>query len=69
MALEDRFIYRPLRVGGFVGMGSDVSIPTADGETLNGRYLTQAYAWINLLYLRGSRGNLATRAGVSEGAR
>ena len=41
MALEDRFIYRPLRVGGFVGMGSDVSIPTADGETLYGRYLTQ----------------------------
>jgi uncharacterized protein len=61
MPLEDRFIYRPVRAGQAAGLGGDVHITTADELTLHGRYALRAYAYFNVLYLHGSRGNLATR--------
>ena len=62
MPLEDRFIYRPKRVGHPAGLGTDVQVKTVDGLALHARYALRAYAYFNVLYLHGSRGNLATRA-------
>lgn len=62
MPLEDRFIYKPLRVGHVVGLGNDVELSTPDGEKLHGRYVMRPYAYFTLLYLHGSTGNLASRA-------
>lgn len=64
MPLEDRFIYRPKRVGHPAGLGTDVQIKTVDGVALHARYALRAYAYFNVLYLHGSRGNLATRSGA-----
>ena len=61
MPLEDRFIFRPKRVGHPAGLGADVHVKTADGLALHARYALRAYAYFNVLYLHGSRGNLATR--------
>lgn len=61
MPLEDRFIYRPKRVGQAAGLGADVQLTTQDGVVLHGRYALRAFAFFNVLYLHGSRGNLATR--------
>ena len=61
MPLEDRFIFRPKRVGHPAGLGTDVQVKTVDGLALHARYALRAYAYFNVLYLHGSRGNLATR--------
>lgn len=61
MPLEDRFIYRPKRVGHPAGLGTDVQVKSVDGLALHARYALRAYAYFNVLYLHGSRGNLATR--------
>lgn len=62
MPLEERFIFRPKRVGHPTGLGTDVQVKTVDGLALHARYALRAYAYFNLLYLHGSRGNLATRS-------
>lgn len=62
MPLENRFIYKPLRVGQIVGLGNDVQLTTPDGEKLHGRYVVRPYAYFTLLFLHGSSGNLASRA-------
>ena len=62
MPLEDRFIYKPLRVGHVLGLGNDVELHTPDGEKLHARYVVRPYAYFTLLYLHGSAGNLASRA-------
>jgi fermentation-respiration switch protein FrsA (DUF1100 family) len=62
MPLENRFIYKPLRVGRVLGLGNDVELNTADGEKLHARYVVRPYAYFTLLYLHGRSGNLASRA-------
>jgi fermentation-respiration switch protein FrsA (DUF1100 family) len=61
MTFENRFLYRPKRVGHPAGLGNDVQVTTEDGVALHARYAMRAYAYFNVLYLHGSRGNLATR--------
>jgi fermentation-respiration switch protein FrsA (DUF1100 family) len=58
MTLEDRFIYRPTRVGHVAGLGSEVSLTTRDGVKLHAIYATRAYAYFNLLFLHSSVGGL-----------
>jgi fermentation-respiration switch protein FrsA (DUF1100 family) len=62
MPLEDRFLYRPLRVGRAVGPGNDVALDTPDGLKLHGRFIVRPYAYFTLYFLHGSSGNLASRA-------
>jgi fermentation-respiration switch protein FrsA (DUF1100 family) len=58
MPFEDRFIYRPTRVGHVVGLGTDVNLTARDGVKLHAIYVTRAYAFFNILYLHGSVGGL-----------
>jgi fermentation-respiration switch protein FrsA (DUF1100 family) len=58
MPLEDRFIYRPTRVGHVVGLGVDVSFTSRDGVKLHAIYAPRAYAYFHLLFLHGSVGGL-----------
>jgi uncharacterized protein len=56
--LQDRFLYRPTRVGHVVGLSGETNLTTADGVKLHGVYFSRAYAYFNLLYLHGSVGGL-----------
>jgi fermentation-respiration switch protein FrsA (DUF1100 family) len=58
MPFEDRFLYRPTRVGHLVGLGADVHLTAPDGVKLHAIYVTRAYAFFNILYLHGSKGGL-----------
>lgn len=64
MALEDRFLYRPTKVGHVVGFGGDVHLTSRDGVRLHGMYMTRAYAYWNLLFLHGSTGGLPRHRGI-----
>jgi fermentation-respiration switch protein FrsA (DUF1100 family) len=58
MPLEDRFLYRPTKVGHVVGLGESTNLTTADGVKLHAIYFSRAYQYFNVLYLHGSRGAL-----------
>jgi fermentation-respiration switch protein FrsA (DUF1100 family) len=58
MSLEDRFLYRPTKVGHVVGIGENTRVTTADGVQLHAIYFNRAYQYFNVLYLHGSRGGL-----------
>jgi uncharacterized protein len=58
MPLEDRFLYRPTKVGHVVGIGENTHLTTADGVKLHAIYFSRAYQYFNVLYLHGSRGGL-----------
>jgi fermentation-respiration switch protein FrsA (DUF1100 family) len=64
MSLEERFLYRPTKVGHVVGLGSDVSLTSRDGVKLHAIYITRAYAYFNLLFLHGSTGGLPRHRGI-----
>jgi fermentation-respiration switch protein FrsA (DUF1100 family) len=64
MTIEDRFIYRPTRVGHVVGLGTDVNLTTRDGVKLHAIYVTRAYAYFNLIFLHGSVGGLPRHRGI-----